>query len=507
MITLKSKLDSSLIFHLDCLSSLAYIAFSSDFEYTISYQEGITGEIQKYKFNFTSKKDYTPNQEVQSVIQYIEKISMNIDSSKRVIIYAPEVDNPTNKPLEMDIRCFEEVYTFLSKVMYGVYLFNSKYIQPVVGSELFLCIGPRRKTLSCSSISRPYGKTFIFYDNGIDWKDNPPFVWNKKRKNAKKAAVKTFRYGISITEPDIKPEDLYQLVKSLHLDSDIFKYNHLRYLIMRGIDGNFKKIPDYLLLLVEHTKSLPNQIEYIIECIGNINLDREMDVFKFEQWKLLLEHGFAWKDMIKLFNFLVNINIEWKFIIYFFLLSMSKNGEEFLYEETEAIQNTRLIVLEYIVDDIVSNISVLNSFLKMSYFEKFLESLFSSNNKSDILKVTKMLQNLPKLQNFQGFRRYTLLCISIHASDILEEVLELMDIDKIIHVIEEKCDIEISEAQKRLSIAIIKCLSKTIFAPLSYGTRKFETLFLQEMKEYPEEMKSILTSIPPKNISFEVNPF
>ena len=393
-----------------------YISFSSDFEYEIDCEDS-DGDITKYIFNFDSKESYSPNPEVLNVVKYVEYLAENIDSPISSVIFDPYLkigvsDNQLTPESVLYLNTYKETSKILKKVVYGVYLFNSRYELPLVGASL-LCITKELKGYVPRSrfVTGPLSNSKIQWM----WRSNPPLTLDEKTKKIKNASSQNDVYwGIDIIQPEVPANDLLELIRSLNGETDSPAYRHCYCLIIRGlksqnVEFSWGTPADYFIGLIELSKSRTNQIEYIINELETIGI-KELPITLFSVDELeIMSNILGWSGTLKLFDSLSSTRFSWSCAIYTSFHDLLSSTEKFdiAEKDVKSIEEYNSSMLENIVnllDDTFTQSFIINDFRvnlivssEQYMLEILIKRLLQSNDEDILSKTSKLIDSLSKL--------------------------------------------------------------------------------------------------------------
>ena len=528
-ITLKSKKDENLKFFIDInerpRENVEYfLAFSSEFEYEIDI-DCTAGEIFKYYFTFDSIESFSPNSEVLSVIKYIEELTENIDSPLSSVIYAAdsEVLNPFPKT-SYDINYYQSANHIFKKVVYAVYLINSRYESPLVGAEIVFPDFPK----ACY-LTGPIGNSFTVWNPS----KFPVLIWREKSglgypwipfttKGAIYIGPKETRLGINIIQPEIPAKDLLDNIRALNGEIDSSKYRHCYTLIMRGLkaqnlDFSWGTPSDYLLGLVEITKSFPNQQKHIIKELESIGLDNiYVDAFDMNQITILL-NILGWSNFFEILQFLSKSRFVWKCACYYSLTLIDLDNvviSETEFDKVKKMMGDLLkdIILEY-------DLKITKQFLKfeeanesitpqIESIKLMLELVVIALLKSDDKKMqpiyTKMIDTLSTLEEVKfNFSRDTMISIAKRIPNYLEFILPNLSTSSFISDLEFEFDS--SDEHKKVSLKYAECYLNIWFSdsPLSNEFHYFEKI-VESVKQHPDSLFTIIKATQVQVIGYKV---
>ena len=487
--TLISKKDSSVKFHVTCTPSSAYIAFTSDFDYKIGYHELTTGTIAKYKFSYSSKEDYSPNPEVLKVVEYIHDLAENIESPHCTVIFSPDREDILQYRINNQF--------FIQKVQYGVYLFNSQYQTPLIGTEE---ISWGEKYQQYSFLTSPAG------NNSTKWKrSNSPYLWNEKSKTARKGSKSTQRNGINIYQPSIRIECINTEIELLNGICEGSKYNHLNCLLLRKFKGRnhstFNDFNEHILAFVELTKSLPNQIEYLTESLQDFHKEfsEYAESFTEEQMEKL-EQILGWNNIIKLFDSLSAKSCDIMCVYFLHLYSVTNNPS------THNISESIIKYLKEFQSKLIARILKYGDYIRYTYpsnsrMLKLMEGvllIFFKSNKSKLRENTIKIVNQLMILTTLYFERETLTFISKYLESKFDSIFHKIHSSSVWNSIEERKDDESFVEDKRVSVAYAKYIVKeSNFSCASFKEK--EKYFFREIKSFPDQLFAFVIEKLKKN--------
>ena len=507
---MKSRLDSKEFQIVLYRGIKQFIAFSSDFGYTIETE--YTEPKIKFRFSFASKENYAPNPEVLSVVKYIEALTETPDSSISTVIYGPDVYDGKVQSYYMgmySLHYFKEVYDFLQKVVYGVYLFNSKYDTPFLGAELFV----NKKKYSKTKL--PFEKKYLCGATGDSitlWsKKNEPQIWDGASFKPDKG--KNDRIGIHLVQPEVDAKHLLNTIKSLDVGTS--KYQHCYNLIIKGLSMKNVEFArgnpsDYYISLFELTKSNPKQKDEIVEDFHSIGIKNlPVTIFDIDEIKCM-EDIIGWSDLLEIFQVLSTAGFAWRTALYCSLYDLiqdesfkiSKKDKESVIEFQNSIFRK---LMKYLTRTFNSNFiessgNTISS--EQLMLENLLNILLKSNDKDLKLKAKIALDIVLKFKQ-NSLTRETLILISKKFNNLVETAFYKLAEDEQVNGLEEDIKYEPTKAFAKVS----KLYASWYFDRhdcLKTYINTF-TKVVEMFQQNTSDLTQIITNLNPKSISFRVS--
>ena len=390
-------------FHVDILpaESEQFIAFTSDFQYDI---QDIREDILKYYFTFDSKESYSPNEEIEEIIKFIEESVYNDVAS--FSIFTPDIDINMNFDENLKhVNCYSEISMFLDKVIYAVDIFNSKNCLPVVGMELLVIKKKVKGKKNSPLVVKSKYLNRIKGNFRTKWKktSHPIYEWNKDANLLESVSIDNCRFGINVIFPQLSSSYLHEMIKKCGENMQKLEYEIVFKIISQALySGSLEESlgshNDYFMELVELTKIKKNQKNILLEVLNNCS-QQNFPIIEFGIGEMkILSSILGWDNSINILKYISEQDSLCCFGIFNSLTIIDDIIESEI--DTCNIEKFRKLLLDVILEYVVNTGNIASFFrgYKHTLFENLISYLLKCKDTSIEDKKNTLIKYHGKLQ-------------------------------------------------------------------------------------------------------------